>query len=124
MSNPPTGFPSPPCYAFSGSPSGPRSLKSEYLMRAWQCRPGRTQNQITKRTQFGVIIYLPIPTHIDTLGFADTAPWLGGEMQQWQYPEHDRRMVNIAGGILISPDRSEEHTSELQSPCNLVCRLL
>src|SRR5256885_2739020 len=24
----------------------------------------------------------------------------------------------------LSPDRSEEHTSELQSPCNLVCRLL
>src|SRR5256885_10130214 len=24
----------------------------------------------------------------------------------------------------ISPLRSEEHTSELQSPCNLVCRLL
>src|SRR2546426_8765751 len=23
-----------------------------------------------------------------------------------------------------NPDRSEEHTSELQSPCNLVCRLL
>src|SRR5256885_6727403 len=23
-----------------------------------------------------------------------------------------------------SPKRSEEHTSELQSPCNLVCRLL
>src|SRR5256885_5123554 len=23
-----------------------------------------------------------------------------------------------------SPGRSEEHTSELQSPCNLVCRLL
>src|SRR2546426_1514977 len=22
------------------------------------------------------------------------------------------------------PDRSEEHTSELQSPCNIVCRLL
>src|SRR5688500_19410314 len=25
---------------------------------------------------------------------------------------------------LPSPSRSEEHTSELQSPCNLVCRLL
>src|SRR5256885_16729350 len=25
---------------------------------------------------------------------------------------------------LISDSRSEEHTSELQSPCNLVCRLL
>src|SRR2546426_8987590 len=26
--------------------------------------------------------------------------------------------------IRYSPYRSEEHTSELQSPCNLVCRLL
>src|SRR5256885_12156146 len=25
---------------------------------------------------------------------------------------------------LLAKDRSEEHTSELQSPCNLVCRLL
>src|SRR2546426_6023828 len=24
----------------------------------------------------------------------------------------------------LQPERSEEHTSELQSPCNLVCRLL
>src|SRR5256885_12888028 len=27
-------------------------------------------------------------------------------------------------GCSSSPPRSEEHTSELQSPCNLVCRLL
>src|SRR5256885_12191427 len=27
------------------------------------------------------------------------------------------------GGIAVD-ERSEEHTSELQSPCNLVCRLL
>src|SRR3989454_7514608 len=26
--------------------------------------------------------------------------------------------------LMASPLRSEEHTSELQSPCNLVCRLL
>src|SRR6266850_7388538 len=26
--------------------------------------------------------------------------------------------------IVLAPSRSEEHTSELQSPCNLVCRLL
>src|SRR5205807_6782582 len=25
--------------------------------------------------------------------------------------------------LLLRPPRSEEHTSELQSPCNLVCRL-
>src|SRR5256885_9981576 len=32
----------------------------------------------------------------------------------------------IAGGAFYNPAtfRSEEHTSELQSPCNLVCRLL
>src|SRR5256885_10157440 len=29
-----------------------------------------------------------------------------------------------AGGRLRGRRRSEEHTSELQSPCNLVCRLL
>src|SRR5688500_19939532 len=28
------------------------------------------------------------------------------------------------GGFKIGYNRSEEHTSELQSPCNLVCRLL
>src|SRR5256885_13280575 len=27
-------------------------------------------------------------------------------------------------GVLANRQRSEEHTSELQSPCNLVCRLL
>src|SRR2546426_12719134 len=31
------------------------------------------------------------------------------------YPRH---------GLCFAGNRSEEHTSELQSPCNLVCRLL
>src|SRR5256885_13296491 len=35
----------------------------------------------------------------------------------------------LATGVILNPwwevpKRSEEHTSELQSPCNLVCRLL
>src|SRR5256885_12163325 len=31
----------------------------------------------------------------------------------------------MAGSLIwLNPLRSEEHTSELQSPCNLVCRLL
>src|SRR5256885_10068779 len=37
-------------------------------------------------------------------------------------PVHWRR--EILGRVPCSTDRSEEHTSELQSPCNLVCRLL
>src|SRR5256885_10884276 len=32
--------------------------------------------------------------------------------------------VRVAGGGVVVRSRSEEHTSELQSPCNLVCRLL
>src|SRR5256885_12512833 len=40
-----------------------------------------------------------------------------------------RRLVGVmselnAGLFEIAGERSEEHTSELQSPCNLVCRLL
>src|SRR5256885_11438600 len=36
-------------------------------------------------------------------------------------------LIAIASFLTVSPfffARSEEHTSELQSPCNLVCRLL
>src|SRR5256885_9800780 len=41
----------------------------------------------------------------------------------------DRRMADLLGAVLCAGHlrqrgRSEEHTSELQSPCNLVCRLL
>src|SRR5256885_4320345 len=32
--------------------------------------------------------------------------------------------ASVAGAAAQSSSRSEEHTSELQSPCNLVCRLL
>src|SRR5256885_9006088 len=35
-----------------------------------------------------------------------------------------RRKKNLAREIGAVELRSEEHTSELQSPCNLVCRLL
>src|SRR2546426_4078211 len=33
-------------------------------------------------------------------------------------------VTSTAARRMTSADRSEEHTSELQSPCNLVCRLL
>src|SRR5256885_13034088 len=36
------------------------------------------------------------------------------------YPEKEKAAAVVVKG----PLRSEEHTSELQSPCNLVCRLL
>src|SRR2546426_1289529 len=33
-------------------------------------------------------------------------------------------LMNLPEGTFNYKSRSEEHTSELQSPCNLVCRLL
>src|SRR5205807_10366778 len=36
----------------------------------------------------------------------------------------DAGPVVTSAGSAAGIDRSEEHTSELQSPCNLVCRLL
>src|SRR5256885_10792158 len=41
--------------------------------------------------------------------------------------QSDLRAAKIDGWLFYDfrgRDRSEEHTSELQSPCNLVCRLL
>src|SRR5688500_20040588 len=44
-------------------------------------------------------------------------------------PEHEVDIASLAARLSVADvfetrKRSEEHTSELQSPCNLVCRLL
>src|SRR6266850_829568 len=39
-------------------------------------------------------------------------------------PASRRAWRSTASSSTVGPRRSEEHTSELQSPCNLVCRLL
>src|SRR2546426_1531362 len=51
-----------------------------------------------------------------------------GDFQQFSFPERGwvrsaSRSACLRGMAWVSR-RSEEHTSELQSPCNLVCRLL
>src|SRR5256885_13264721 len=52
-------------------------------------------------------------------------PDLGGQRDAWAarlWDSLERVRREWAGDLLVL--RSEEHTSELQSPCNLVCRLL
>src|SRR5256885_2786973 len=44
-------------------------------------------------------------------------------LQRFQF-EDLRNRLNFTFFHSSAQDRSEEHTSELQSPCNLVCRLL
>src|SRR5256885_6547328 len=46
------------------------------------------------------------------------------QAQQQAHAEKLSRVTSFAEEKDASGQRSEEHTSELQSPCNLVCRLL
>src|ERR1039457_7639995 len=55
-------------------------------------------------------------TEIYTLSLHDALPICLYSWHLWNY-----RMLHYEQ---YSGERSEEHTSELQSPCNLVCRLL
>src|SRR2546426_3552712 len=48
----------------------------------------------------------------------------GGERAHYRIAHGRERHRQGLGGAARPPARSEEHTSELQSPCNLVCRLL
>src|SRR5256885_13051169 len=68
-------------------------------------------------------------TEIYTLSLHDALPILPGRQRGWM-SRHGARLALPASGAgkAVCPatgeTRSEEHTSELQSPCNLVCRLL
>src|SRR5256885_5391580 len=55
-----------------------------------------------------------------TLFRSSTRPWF------WEGTPPGSRSIHSAtyGWSTAATARSEEHTSELQSPCNLVCRLL
>src|SRR2546426_4371011 len=60
-----------------------------------------------------------------TLFRSDTDPAAGGglSLDEDIFP-HGEDFRGLREDILVEAQRSEEHTSELQSPCNLVCRLL
>src|SRR5256885_13130653 len=56
-----------------------------------------------------------------------TTPGGGGQMviASWNRTDNLRSLdFSLDGAFHGTGGRSEEHTSELQSPCNLVCRLL
>src|SRR6266850_6361364 len=68
----------------------------------------------------------PATTEIYTLSLHDALPSstprpladAAGRFRRPLNPNHNSAF------LAMRPGRSEEHTSELQSPCNLVCRLL
>src|SRR5688500_19942519 len=67
------------------------------------------------------------PTAIYTLSLHDALPISGSLRWTVRTPANGRaaKSQRTSAGPGTHPSgRSEEHTSELQSPCNLVCRLL
>src|SRR2546430_12515619 len=72
-------------------------------------------------------------TEIYTLSLHDALPIWAPEMRRHGHDADTAELeegerVRVVAGVKIEPrllgDRSEEHTSELQSQSNLVCRLL
>src|SRR2546427_8220358 len=75
---------------------------------------------------------LPFPPlsgyHVQVYGFGEIF-WITirGDVSIQQFPnsiERSKNMTRTRHTLIIFFDRSEEHTSELQSQSNLVCRLL
>src|ERR1039457_7600900 len=67
---------------------------------------------------------IPLPVTLDGVsvsfnGIAAPLLYVSGQQINAQLPWE----VSTTGPVIVVV-RSEEHTSELQSPCNLVCRLL
>src|SRR5256885_1548228 len=73
-------------------------------------------------------IYAPVAGTIDDRGLFELARDAEVELPQEEDAESVEDRRNDQAGVAVEhaelADRSEEHTSELQSPCNLVCRLL
>src|SRR2546426_2553363 len=63
-------------------------------------------------------------TEIYTLSLHDALPISSTPFAHRAARRTSERPGRLRYGLRFRPERSEEHTSELQSPCNLVCRLL
>src|SRR5205807_3203732 len=92
--------------------------------RRREARAARPERDLTKwapKTKLGRLV---LAGEITTLGDAIQTglPIREPEIVDILLPETEDEVLDV-NMVQRMTDRSEEHTSELQSPCNLVCRL-
>src|SRR3989454_3364569 len=68
--------------------------------------------------------YVKIAPTNPSLLYRPAAELLGKTLREVFDPAQAEQFMEYIRTALATRTRSEEHTSELQSPCNLVCRLL
>src|SRR5256885_8306543 len=82
--------------------------------------PARIDKSWEARQSLPCLHFLWQTNHKPELSQADSIPFYPGNLSKDSKPSS----TLLAPTTRRSARRSEEHTSELQSPCNLVCRLL
>src|SRR5256885_5589658 len=86
-------------------------------------RGDRTHTQVGRRPGMRSALWIASATVLSCSGLLPPAiGWAQGSPADYARAESFRALG--PEGLVIDAPRSEEHTSELQSPCNLVCRLL
>src|SRR2546426_6692470 len=94
-------------------------------------RDGEVENPVAGKLQIGLELLQACAEVLVRLGILDRT----GDVEQSSLEIRPDLFADLLAGVFDDPlagdlpevgvaERSEEHTSELQSPCNLVCRLL
>src|SRR2546426_2429241 len=109
----------------SDTPSYDPQAVEAAAQRRWDERHVNEPDLDRPRRPFYNLMMFPYPSaeglHVGNM-FAFTGADIYGRFQRLQ--GHDVFEPIGFDAFGIHSERSEEHTSELQSPCNLVCRLL
>src|SRR5438094_2537552 len=79
---------------------------------------------VVRRSRPSFFFNDPATTEIYTLSLHDALPIFVGELVLLQSMIDRQAVSYFLHTPEVAPERSEEHTSELQSPYDLVCRLL
>src|SRR2546426_4982602 len=103
--------------AVSGAPPATTATADEEL------QPVRRPREASSKV-------VPLPTPATEYAEYENAERLTRQMRYQATPTEELETKELLRRLSLAPQeflrfqRSEEHTSELQSPCNLVCRLL